>query len=377
MTVIAENRMSGAVRAAEQVLSSRAGARVTLADPVELGGSGRTDVVRARVAQNPLSMDRSLVIKVVPTDEPADAFARELASYKYANALPMHSRPGPQLIAFDNAARLIVLSDLGHGRSMSDLLGSPDWADPSHAISAWGQALGRMHAATVGGESDFDALLRHGPGGGSVEVLPAQARVAVDLAPEVMTRHLGLSVHDEFLALLRRGEALFAEGDHRAFSPSDVGPPNILINDEGVQFMDYEWGGFRDASLDIAYAIVTFTPDLAPRWTDRRTDLETALVDGWRSEIQAIWPALGHDGELHRKVLTARALWVWMSTVWMLPVDLEVDPQSHGLALHTTDPTIVVGRWTDLAAAAGRAGMTDIADFGVAAASALDAAWLR
>ena len=215
MTVIAENRLSGVVRAAEQVLSSRAGARATLADPVELGGSGRTDVVRARVAQNPLSLDRSLVIKVVPTDEPADAFARELASYKYANALPMHSRPGPQLIAFDNAARLIVLSDLGHGRSMSELLGSSEWADPSHAISAWGQALGRMHAATVGGESDFDALLRHGPGGGSVEVLPAQARTAVDLAPEVMARHLDLPVHDGFLGLLRRGEALFAEGDHR------------------------------------------------------------------------------------------------------------------------------------------------------------------
>ncbi len=377
MTVIAEDRISGAVRAAEQVLSSRAGARVTLADPMALGGSGRTDVVRARVAQNPLSMDRSLVIKVVPTDEPADAFARELASYKYANALPMHSRPGPQLIAFDNIARLLVLSDLGHGRSMSELLSSADWADPSHAISAWGQALGRMHAATVGGESDFDALLRHGPGGGSTEVLPAQAHAAVGLGPEVMTRHLGLPVHDEFMALLRRGEALFAEGEHRAFSPSDVGPPNILINDQGVQFMDYEWGGFRDSTLDIAYAMVTFTGVLARRWAERRTDLETAMVDGWRSEIEAIWPALGHDGELHRKVLTARALWVWMSTVWMLPVDLEVDPQSHGLALHTTDPTIVVGRWTDLAAAAERAGHRAIAEFAVATASALGAAWLR
>ncbi|KQR98693.1 hypothetical protein ASG12_09850 [Williamsia sp. Leaf354] len=377
MTVIAEGRTAGAVRTAERVLSARAGSPVVLDDPVDLAGSGRTDVVRVRVAQNPLSPDRSLVIKVLPADEPADAFARELASYKYATALPMRSRPGPQLIASDSAERLIVLSDLGHGRSMSALLASTDWADPSHAISAWGQALGRMHAATVGGEDDFAALLRHGPARGDVEALTAQVQIAVSRAPEVLGEHLGVDVSTGFVELLTRAQLLFAEGEHRAFSPSDVGPPNILINDDGVQFMDYEWGGFRDATLDIGYAVVTFGAELAPRWADRRADLETAMVDAWRSEIQAIWPALSHDGELNRKVLTARALWVWLATVWMLPVELGDDRHARGLALRTSDPAVVVARWTDLAAAARRTGDQDIAADADAIGAALDAAWLR
>ncbi|NED69223.1 hypothetical protein G3I15_50720, partial [Streptomyces sp. SID10244] len=74
------------------------------------------------------------------------------ASYKYATALPTESRPGPQLIASDPDVRVLVLTDLGHGRSLTSLLSGTDVVETSHAVSAWGQALGRMHAATVGGE---------------------------------------------------------------------------------------------------------------------------------------------------------------------------------------------------------------------------------
>ena len=165
MTVLTESRIMSVVRAAEALLSHRAGSAVVLDDPEDLGGSGRTTVVRVRVAANPLSLDRSLVIKALPEHEDPHAFHREIASYKYATALPSESRPGPQLIASDPDIRLMVLSDLGHGRSMTDLLSGVDPVETSRAVSAWGQALGRMHAATVGGEGDFLALVRRGPSG--------------------------------------------------------------------------------------------------------------------------------------------------------------------------------------------------------------------
>ncbi|MBT0567996.1 hypothetical protein [Williamsia sp. CHRR-6] len=377
MTVITPSRPAQAVRVAERVLSARAGSAVTLADPIDLGGSGRTSVVRARVAQNPLSLDRSLVLKVFPADAHDGAFARELASYKYATALPSDSRPGPQLIASDTAARLLVLSDLGDGRSMVELLGSTDWSDTSHAISAWGQALGRMHAATVGGEADFAALLRHGPGHETVEAVRVPAGAAVQVAADLIAAAVGVRLHAEVLEMLHQCPHLFSDGDHRAFSPSDVGPPNILINDDGVQFMDYEWGGFRDATLDIAYALVTFVPELAPRWMARRDELETALIDAWRSEIQAIWPALVHDGQMHRKVLAARTLWVWLSTAWMLDPDLDVDQRTHGLAVRSNDPAVLVARWRDLSAAGRRIGLVGMGDSCAEVADALDAAWHR
>lgn len=377
MTVITETRLVGAVTAAERVLSSRAGVRVELTDPTDLGGTGRTDVVRVRVAPNPVTMDRTLVVKVWPADEPGDAFARELAAYKYATALPAPSRPGPHLIAFDHHARVIVLSDLGHGRSMGDLLAGGDAETAHRAVSAWGQALGRMHAATVGGEQDFAALLRHGPDRSTVESLAVHLDAGVAAAPAVLADDLGVGAVPEFVAVLRRGAELVRAGDHRAFSPSDVGPPNILINDDGVQFMDYEWGGFRDAFLDVAYAGLTCVDATAPGLAAHRDDLVTAMIDAWRSEVAPIWPTLGHDGELNRKLVVARTLWVWMSTLWMLPVDLGDDSHARGLALRTGDPTVVVGRWRALAGAADRAAMPVVARCASAIADALDTAWLR
>ena len=396
MTVITESRITSVVRAAEALLSHRAGSAVVLDDPEDLGGSGRTTVVRVRVAQNPLSLDRSLVIKALPEHEDPQAFHREIASYKYATALPNESRPGPQLIASDTDLRIMVLSDLGHGRTMLEYLAGVDPVETSRAVSAWGQALGRMHAATVGGEGDFLALLRRGPSGmQGRDILRDEALRSLDSVVGHAAA-LDVEVPEQVVESLRTAATLFDEGDHRAFSPSDVGPENILLNDDGVQFMDYEWGGFRDATLDIAYALVTITAQLPPRTTARATDLEVSMVDAWRSEVHSIWPALAHEREMQRKVLLARQLWVWLSTVWMLPSDPlaptgpdadveapDFEPAdvtaagfTHDWALHTNDPRVIVSRWTDLAAAAGRAGDEEIAVFATAMGVALQRIWL-
>ncbi|MEE3850466.1 hypothetical protein VZC37_08970 [Gordonia sp. LSe1-13] len=385
MTVITESRIAGVVRAAEAVLSHRAGSSVTLADPEDLGGSGRTVVVRARVLANPLSMDRTLVIKALPADEDPRAFHRELASYKYATALPNESRPGPQLIASDPEIRVLVLTDLGHGRSMNSLLSGTDAIEASHAVSAWGQALGRMHAATVGGEFDFRAILRRDAGTADGDILGESAVRAVADASAQLER-LGVDLPSDVHDRLAAACLLFPEGDHRAFSPSDVGPENIMLNDAGVQFMDYEWGGFRDATLDIAYALVTCGAQLSTVNSGHRTDLEIAMVDAWRSEVHGIWPALGHNGESSRKILTARLLWTWLSTIWMLPAhdgvaSVEVPQVSpagytHDWALHTNDPRVVVARWTDLSAAAVRSGDQVVAEFAARVGAALQRSWL-
>ncbi|MFT4043712.1 MAG: hypothetical protein QM673_11175, partial [Gordonia sp. (in: high G+C Gram-positive bacteria)] len=335
MTVITESRIASVLRAAEVLLSRRAGSAVVLADPEDLGGGGRTAVIRVRVAQNPLSMDRTLVIKALPEHEDPHAFHREIASYKFATALPTESRPGPQLIASDPEVRLMVLSDLGRGHPMTTLLGGGDVVEITRAVSAWGQALGRMHAATVGGEGDFRALVRRGAAGtAGRDILRDEAARAVAELPARMA-DLGVVLPADVGDALDGACALFDEGEYRAFSPSDVGPENILLNDDGVQFMDYEWGGFRDATLDIAYALVTFSAQLGRTGVEHRPDLEVSMVDAWRSEVVSIWPALERDRVMYRSVLTARLLWAWLATVWMLPAvpsgigALELDSRQH------------------------------------------------
>ncbi|AVM00587.1 hypothetical protein C6V83_10215 [Gordonia iterans] len=358
MTVIEQALLTEALATGEALLTRRAGAQVTLTDPDDLGGTGRSTVVRARLVENPLTSGRTVVIKVIDDDAPSAPFLREVAAYRYATALPNSSRPGPQLVAVDEKARVLVLTDLGHGRGMIELLGE-DRGAAARAVSAWGQALGRMHAATMGGEEDFGALLRRTAGRGpaaDVDEVQRQVLAARDGAPALADR-LGIALSPRLAADLDSGLCLFDAGDLRAFSPSDVGPENILINEDGVQFMDYELGAFRDASLDVAYALVTFPAYLAESAVSFREDLEKMLVDAWRSEVQGLWPVLRRDADTDRRLLDARVLWVWLSTHWMVTGGAN----GHDWALNTGDARVVLTRWADLVDAARRAQDAELA----------------
>lgn len=374
MTVIADQLLAEVLTIGQALLARRAGASITLTDPEDLGGTGRSAVVRARLLDNPLATGRTVVIKVLDDDAPNAPFLREVAAYRYATALPQQSRPGPQLLASDPDSRMLVLTDLGHGRPMIELLGEKP-AAATRGVSAWGQALGRMHAATVGGEDDFDALLRLTAGrgaGSSRDEVASAARTARDGATELAER-LGITLPRRLADDLAAGCRLFTGGDLRAFSPSDVGPENILINEDGVQFMDYEFGAFRDASLDVAYALVTFPAFLAESAVRRRAELEEQLVDAWRSEVQGLWPAVGSDSGLARRVLIARTLWVWLSTHWMVTGGLG----GHEWALHTSDARLVLTRWADLADAARRAGDDELVDAAEQTERALRLFWFE
>ncbi|MBC8092726.1 MAG: hypothetical protein H7Y15_12455, partial [Pseudonocardia sp.] len=152
-----------ALAAAERLLTRRAGASVVLADPEDLGGSDRSVVARARVARNPFSLPRTLVVKHYlgePDPSRPDPFHHEVASCQLFTALPTEARASPVLIAHDPASRLLVLEDLGRSSTLADKLFGPDPADASRCLLSWARALGRMQAATAGRENDFGALLR-------------------------------------------------------------------------------------------------------------------------------------------------------------------------------------------------------------------------
>ena len=96
---------------AEELLTRRHGATVRLADPADLGGSTRSLVVRVRVAENPFSLPRTLVLKHY-LDEPGareqstDRFRYEAASCQLLTAMPSEERASPMLVANDPAHRL-------------------------------------------------------------------------------------------------------------------------------------------------------------------------------------------------------------------------------------------------------------------------------
>ncbi|MFZ2176858.1 MAG: kinase [Rhodococcus sp. (in: high G+C Gram-positive bacteria)] len=385
MTAILADPVSEVVAAAEKLLTRRTGAPVTLVDPVDLGGSGRTIVLRVRVAENPFSLPRTLVIKqvreasrgpgsrAVDADDPSadgeSAFLREAVSYQFATALATESRPGASLLASDLEARLLVLTDLGDSTPISALLEHSDSDTVTNTLMAMAQALGRMHAATVGREEDFTALLRRAEVTHYGNTVTAQVGRAVERVPGMLSSILGIEVSADITDEVLRGAKLFESRRFRAFSPSDLCPDNIIVNDEGVRFLDYEWGGFRDAMLDIAYALVSFPGCLCS--IELSEDRAQAMIEAWRAEVVGMWPALADDNVLASRMVEAQLIWVWLSTYLFLPVNHSRIAAVREHQLSVPRSVALTQRWDKLARSADRAGNAVVAEHARAVADAL------
>ncbi|HYZ09790.1 MAG TPA: hypothetical protein VE709_14640 [Pseudonocardiaceae bacterium] len=349
------------VRAAEGLLTDRMGAQVELADPEDLGGSVRSMVLRVRVARNPFSLPRTLVVKhttaAVPEDC-GDPFAREAASCQLFTALHPDHRPGPALIASDAGRRLLVLEDLGRSATLAGTLMRGESTQAVRALLDWARALGRLHAATSGREADFAALLRRLGEHGTPDPVREQGRTAVTRLPDLLGTALGVATPAEMRADACRAAELLASRHYRAYSPADLGPDNAVVVGRTVRFIDFESGGFRTALLDAAQLRAPMPSSWSGYAIPRR--LSQAMLSAWHAEVAALWPELGDRAASAGLVLDGQLLWTWLSTWRVLSAP---DLRRYAPAL--------VDRWEGLAEDAAATGRTALAEHAATVAAAL------
>jgi hypothetical protein len=362
-----------ALVAAERLLTRRAGAGVVLADPEDLGGSDRSVVARARVARNPFSLPRTLVVKHYlgePDVTRPDPFHYEVASCQLFTALPTDARPSPVLIAHDQDARLLVMEDLGRSSTLADKLFGPDPEAARRCLLSWAAALGRMQASTAGRENDFGALLRRLGERAWRDPMAEDARLALAGVARLLTDELGIRVPPAAAQEARDTARLLGGTRYRAFSPSDTCPDNNLVTSRGVRFVDFEWGCFRDVALDAAYFRVPF-PGCEASYA-LPAGMAGTMLETWRSEIAAVWPDLDEPDLLERRLLDAQLLWVWLCTWWLLP-RIRVKDQLVGAdpARSPRISTALAHYWREVSVAAEAAGRWATAELGVVVAEAL------
>jgi hypothetical protein len=356
-----------ALNLAEQLLTRRHGATVTLADPEDLGGgSARSVVLRARVAENPFGLPRSLVIKHYqrdPTPGRADRFRHEAASCQLFTALS-GDRPSAELVAHDPANRLLVLEDLGRSSTLADKLFGSDAAAAERCLLTWARALGRLHAVTAGREHDFDALLRRLGERSWRDPMADEARMALASVPELVAAELGVTVSAEAAREAHATARLLGGTRYRAFSPSDTCPDNNLVTSRGVRFVDFEWGCFRDVMLDAAYTRVPF-PGCESSFA-MPAGMPEAMLAAWRSEVVQVWPDLGEPARLAARLLDAQLLWVWLCTLQLLPKALAENALIGRDATRSPRSLLALAHyWTLLArdaAIGNRAGTVELAE---------------
>lgn len=306
---------------AEDLLSKRFGGTQELNEVTQLSGSGTAVVLRARVAASPFLQQRSVILKYVPeAGDPIDdaALIREIVAYQFTTSLSEEVRPGPVLLAHDVEKRIMVLSDSGDGDTFADLLQLEDPEQRVAILRNLGTALGRMHAGTAQREQDFNILLnrmlRNHPDSAELQELRDTALLQAIQVGEDLLRKSGIEIPEMVSEFAEEGRNRLLGAHHRAFTPFDLSPDNIIVA-ERTHFLDYEWAGFRDVSFDLAGVIAGFPQFLFSRpISDDEADV---FIEAWTHEVYTLWPNVNNEAHLHSRVMAALLGWA-LSSVALL-----------------------------------------------------------
>ncbi|MEU1408931.1 hypothetical protein ABZ471_42880 [Streptomyces sp. NPDC005728] len=303
---------------------------IALYDPVDLGGSRRSTVVRCRTADG-----GSVIVKSF-TSEP-DAL-RSFTSEAAGLALQAE---GPALLGVDADVPLLVMEDLGAAPTLADVLLGDDPKAAAEGLSAWARGLGRLAAASVHRRADFTGLsARYNKGLASWGDEPWIERNAADLLP--LLDGAGIAVPpglaDELARIGTAGGAEFP-----AFTPGDTCPDNNLLTPGGLRLIDFEAACYQSVFLTTAYCRMPFSSC----WCVFRlpADLAEDVEQAYRAEVVTAYPALAEDAVWQAGMRQAIAVWTVDVTVHLLPRTEEDRPMHRTRRPVPTMRQVLRHRW--------------------------------
>lgn len=304
----------------------------------------RTHVFRLR-----LDGGRSAVLKRRRGSEAqADrAFGIELAALEYLSAMP--EPVAPRLLGADAEAGILLMEDLGRGRSLADslLAGSAEAAQRVQAdLVAYARALGALHAWSRERPAGYAALrARHAPGAALAPAwLGAVGRGQAGFL--AVAARLGLptaGVEDELKTITDITNGVAFPG----LVHGDVCPDNVRMRRGECLIFDFESSGWGPVTLDAAYLLAPF-PSC---WCFGRLPAGAAApaLDAYRARVGEAGIELGPDWDA--AMAAAMAVWVIARGKALREALAEDDPWGT-----TTMRPRLLAWLRSFAAAAGRAG---------------------
>jgi hypothetical protein len=285
-----------------------------LTDPVDLGGSSRSSVLRCRTEDG-----GSVVVKAFAREpDSLRAFTAEAAGLGLGLA-------GPELLGVDADFPLLVMADLGTAPTLADLLLGDDPKAAGRALLAWAEGLGRLAARSVTGRQRFGELwARYDQGRPSWGDDPWAAENAARL-PQVLAA-AGIEpppgLAGELAALGTMGAERFP-----AFTPGDTCPDNNLITAQGLRLLDFEAACFQSVFLTAAYCRMPFSSC----WCvfELPAGLADEIEQAYRAQLVPVYPELAEEAVWARGTAAAIAEWTVDATVRHLASALLADRPMH------------------------------------------------
>jgi hypothetical protein len=326
---------------AEQVVAAAATAfGRPLTDPVVLADADWTLVLRCTDA----SSGEGVVVKGYPaTAAGAGCFAAEAAGLELAG----DSGLTPRALAVAPAALTVVMSDLGTGPSLADVLLGDSAEAAETALLAWAAGCGQLSARNHGRRAEFEAILAGHLAGQEEQRHIAGLPDRVLGVPE-QAAGLGVDAPAGLTPELAAVAGAVASGGPEVFSPGDICPDNNVLTSDGIRFLDFEEAGFHSVFLDAAYIRMPF----ATCWCVFRLPgpLADAAEMAYRRQVSATWPALADDAAWQAGVRLAVAAWTLSATSWLLRRSLRGNVPMHPDRPAPRTRTLMRFRWQSLAA---------------------------
>lgn len=306
----------------------------SLTDPVDLGGSSRTTVLRCTRGSG--GRGGTVIVKAYAGNEfvantsslakTRDGFAAESAGLTFADrTLP---GVGPRVLGIDRDVPLIVMSDLGDWPSLADVLLGDDPDAARAALRDWASAYARIAVASIGHAADLPHTASDDP----VALAPVLAGFGIE-APN------GLATD---LAEIERPSG------YEVFSPGDICPDNNLRTPDGFRVLDFEGAGFHCVFRDAAYTRMPF----ATCWCVFRlpADVRAELASAYRDEIVGGYPDLADDTVWLPGVRRAAAYWTVHMAAALAPRAADADGPMHSRRTSPTIRQLLRYRWSELVA---------------------------
>lgn len=268
--------------------------RVVTAHPL---GSEWAPVTRLRLDTLLPGGGTSVVVKTTRQGSGEWGVIEHLRRERVALELLAGSGVAPTLLAADDAFELIVMTDM-QGPRLEELLLGTDRPAAAAAMAALGDALGRLHTATLGREDEhLDSMDRYG------SPRPAGDRYGMWTGVE------GWDHIEETADLLGfpspRGARedvahvraqLLDPGPFLALTHTDPGPPNVIAAGEGAALVDFEGSGFRHIGLDIAWLHFPF-PNYSAHYAVLPPEVVRAADDAYRARLSVALPETLNDND--------------------------------------------------------------------------------
>lgn len=202
----------------------------------------------------------------------------------------------PRLLAADEGLGIVVMTDVGAGPSVQDVLLGGTAAEAAAGLVALARSAGILHGASVGIEQQWQERTTFLDR--TFEFWPVLRDAAVELdfpAP------VGVSADLDAL------ESALNDPQFRVFVQGDLGPNNTVLAGSRARLVDFEGSGFRHFALDAASLRLPFPA--YGHWAVLPAEVIVAMDETYRTELSRGWPGAHNDEVYEAGIATGCAAW--------------------------------------------------------------------